>query len=314
MVTNYAAKNPGLTVEEVWQQGIQLAAGHLALSFDEALAEHTAFWAELWRNLDIAIEGDPENQQGIRFCLFQLHQTFHGANSGGNIGAKGLTGEAYNGHTFWDTETYCLPFYLFNNPAAARNLLEFRYHTLPQARARAKELDCTGAFYPIATIDGTESCGLWQHASLQLQVGSAVAYGIWHYTKVCRDFHFLYEKGIEMLIEISRYYGQPGAMEPAVGRVWFLRRYGARRVSHDGEQQLLFKLYGEKRPSNLPLETLARMAEECPDLLAAVTAKSGLQPVERENWARMAARMRLPQDKATGLYEQHDGYFDPPPS
>lgn len=311
MVTNYAAKNPGLTVEEVWQQGIQLAAGHLALSFDEALAEHTAFWAELWRNLDIAIEGDPENQQGIRFCLFQLHQTFHGANSGGNIGAKGLTGEAYNGHTFWDTETYCLPFYLFNNPAAARNLLEFRYHTLPQARARAKELDCIGAFYPIATIDGTESCGLWQHASLQLQVGSAVAYGIWHYTKVCGDFHFLYEKGIEMLIEISRYYASRGQWSPRSGEFGFYGVMGPDEF-HMMVNNNCYLNFMAKKTFEFTLETLARMAEECPDLLAAVTAKSGLQPVERENWARMAARMRLPQDKATGLYEQHDGYFDLP--
>jgi maltose phosphorylase len=77
--------------------------------------------------------------------MFQLNQTYHGADPRLNIGAKGLTGEAYNGHAFWDTETYCLPFYLFTNPSAAKNLLEFRYNTLPGAIERAKALDCAGA-------------------------------------------------------------------------------------------------------------------------------------------------------------------------
>ena len=127
-----------------------------------------------------------------------------------NIWAKGLTGRLITAIPFGIPKHTACPFISLITRQAARNLLDFRYDTLPQAWARAKELDCTGAFYPIATIDGTESCGLWQHASLQLQVGSAVAYGIWHYTKVCGDFDFLYEKGIEMLIEISRFYASRG--------------------------------------------------------------------------------------------------------
>lgn len=112
-----------------------------------------------------------------------MYQTYHGAVEGTNIGAKGLTGEAYNGNAFWDTETYCLPFFIFNNQEAARNLLYFRYKTLDEARKRAEVLDCKGAFYPIATISGRECCNLWQHASLQLQASTAVAYGVWFYEK-----------------------------------------------------------------------------------------------------------------------------------
>ena len=84
------------------------------------------------------------------------------------------------GHAFWDTEACCLPFYLFTNPSAARSLLQFRYNTLPMAIKRARMLDCTGACYPIATLNGDEACALWQHASLQLQPSTAVAYGIWN--------------------------------------------------------------------------------------------------------------------------------------
>ena len=136
-----------------------------AMSFEQIKEDSTKWWKEIWETSDVTIDGDEENQQGIRFCIFQLFQTYHGAVKGTNIGAKGLTGEAYNGNAFWDTETYCLPFFLFNNKEAAQNLLYFRYKTLDEARERAKALDCEGAFYPIATISGRECCNLWQHAS-----------------------------------------------------------------------------------------------------------------------------------------------------
>ena len=162
------------------------------------------WWTKVWESSDITIENDPENQQGIRFCIFQMYQTYHGAVEGTNIGAKGLTGEAYNGNAFWDTETYCLPFFIFNNQEASRNLLYFRYKTLDEARKRAEVLDCKGAYYPIATISGKECCNLWQHASLQLQASTAVAYGIWFYEKMFEDKEFIKKYGLEMLIEISR--------------------------------------------------------------------------------------------------------------
>ena len=117
----------------------------------KCLKDNRTYWDDFWAKSDITIDGDPDTQQGIRFCIFQMQQTYRGVIDGANIGAKGLTGEAYNGNAFWDTETYCLPFYLFSNPAAARSLLDFRYKTLPQALARAKDLDCEGACYPVAT-------------------------------------------------------------------------------------------------------------------------------------------------------------------
>ena len=134
-------------------------------TFYAIFEENKMWWEQVWQKSDVEIWGDEENQ-GIRFCIFQMFQTYHGAIPGTNIGAKGLTGEAYNGNAFWDTETYCLPFFLFHDRKAAANLLYFRYATLEEARNRAQALDCKGAFYPIATISGRECCNLWQHASL----------------------------------------------------------------------------------------------------------------------------------------------------
>ena len=125
---------------------------HPSKTYAEVLEQNQCLLGDFWAKSDITIDGDPETQQGIRFCIFQMQQTYRGVIDGANIGAKGLTGEAYNGNAFWDTETYCLPFYLFSNPSAAKSLIDFRYKTLPQALARAKDLDCEGACYPVATI------------------------------------------------------------------------------------------------------------------------------------------------------------------
>lgn len=132
LVVNEARFSAKETPAGAWAKGTALRAKLAAGGFDAAVARHRTYWDRLWSTLDCTIEGDPENQQGLRYCIFQLHQTYHGSDPQANIGAKGLTGEFYNGHTFWDTEAYCLSFYLFNNPAAARNLLLYRYNKLPR--------------------------------------------------------------------------------------------------------------------------------------------------------------------------------------
>ncbi len=311
LVTNYAVADPLAEPAKVWQKGMVLARQHQQLSYESTREEHIAYWSSVWEHSDITIEGDPQNQQGIRFCIFQLHQTLHGADPGSNIGAKGLTGEAYNGHTFWDTETYCLPFYIFNNPVAAKSLLEFRHRTLVQAMVRARELDCDGAFYPIATIDGTEGCGLWQHASLQLQVGSAVAYGIRHYVKVCGDRDFLYRQGIEMLIQISRCYASRGQWSPRTGQFGFYGVMGPDEFQMMVNNNCYLNFMGQKTFA-YTLETLREMTERQPELLAEVTHKTGLHEAELADWRLKAAKMRLPQDRASGVFEEHDGFFDLP--
>ncbi|MED5020095.1 glycosyl hydrolase family 65 protein [Paenibacillus chibensis] len=297
--------------DAVWDEGQALLGQTAGVSYDELSREQAAYWEEIWRTSDIRIEGDPENQQGIRFCIFQMYQTYHGDNPGFNIGAKGLTGEAYRGLAFWDTETYCLPFYLFNNPKAAKSLLEFRYRSLEHAKQRAREVDCEGAFYPIATIDGTESCDLWQHSNLQLHVGTAVAYGLWHYDRIVSDKAFLYEKGIEMLIEISRFYATRGQWGQKSGQ------YGYFGVMGPDEFQLMvnnncYINLMAKKLFEYTKSVLAEMETGAPAALKAVSAKTGLRAEELENWTRLAEHMKIPYDEETGIYEEHDGFFDMP--
>ncbi|MEI8310218.1 MAG: glycosyl hydrolase family 65 protein [Verrucomicrobiota bacterium] len=297
--------------ETLWASGMKLAAKFAGTTFDRERARHVASWEEVWKTLDVTIEGDPENQQGVRFCIFQLHQTYHGVDPTLNIGAKGLTGEVYEGATFWDSETYCLPFYLFNNPKAARNLLGFRYKTLPQAIERAKQLDCKGARYPMITIDGTETCGVWQHGDLEIHLSAAVAYGIWHYNRVCPDEEFLFTQGVEMLLQISRYYASRGEWGSVSGKFGFFGVMGADEfhmmVNHNVYTNVM-----AKKTFEWTLEVIDRMKKSAPALFEKVSRKVMLDADEPREWRRMAGSMRILQDRKTGIYEQHDGYFELP--
>ena len=281
------------------------------LSFDTLLAETTEWWKNTWDAADIKIEGDDENQQGIRFCIFQMLQTYHGAQPGNNIGAKGLTGEAYGGNAFWDTETYCLPFFIFNQMEAARNLLLFRYRTLPKAKERAATLDCKGAFYPISTISGYEGCNLWQHASLQLQASTAVAYGIWFYEKMSSDTEFLWDYGAEMLVEVCRMLATRGDWS-ADGK-----SYGYFCVMGPDEFQMMVNhncytnLMG-KFTFSYTERVLCALEEADPERYQSLAEKLGIAAEERPDWKRKADAMVILQDKETGIFEQHDGFFKLP--
>lgn len=308
IAVSHVERDPSEKEEDVWDEGIMTAHRLCRTSCDDALLQQAEYWENVWENSDIVIEGDPENQQGIRYCIFQMHQTYRGGDPGLNIGAKGLTGEAYNGNAFWDTETYCLPFYMFNNPKAARNLLEYRYKTLPGAIKRARQLDCEGAFYPIATLDGSEACPLWQHASLQLQASTGVAYGIWHYMRLFDDTEFLYGKGAELLVQISRMLATRGQWSQVTGKFGFYAVMGPDEFQMMVNNNCYTNFMG-KKTFEYTLRVLEEMRHRTPELFSLLAGKTGLKPYEPESWRLMADGMEIPFDTATGIFEQHEGFF-----
>lgn len=281
------------------------------VTYESLKADSEKWWDDMWRDSDIIIEGDELNQQGIRYCIFQMHQTYHGADEKTIIGAKGLTGEAYSGNTFWDTETYCLPFYIFNNVQAAKNLLNFRRDTLPEAKERAKALDCEGAFYPVATISGRESCSLWQHASLQLQPSTAVAYGIMHYENITGDEEFLFDTGLPILVEICRMLSTRGD--------WNAQRthYGYYGVMGPDEFQMMvnnncYTNFMGKETFEYTLDVLDRYRKKDKASYDAFIKEENVPQTELDEWSNLAKHMFIPYDENTKLFEQHEGYFTVP--
>jgi len=306
--------------EVLWEKGRKCLEDCSSVSLDEAMAAQHGYWADYWAISDISLvpSGSDEEslaavsaeQQGIRFCSFQLAQTYNGGSMRHNIGAKGLTGEAYNGHAFWDTEACCLPFYLFTKPEAAKALLLFRYNTLPEAIERAGMLDCRGACYPIATLNGDEACNLWQHASLQLQPSSAVAYGIWHYVHTTDDRDFLWNYGAEMLIQISRFLADRAAKSGSSGKYGFYGVMGPDEF-HMMVNNNAYTNYMGMRTFDYTCRVLLEMKELHPEAYSALAAKVRLGPDEPGHWRELADNMYLPVTE-DGLFEQHDGYFDLP--
>ena len=275
--------------------------------FDESLKENINYFSDVWDKSDIEIGGDDKNQQGIRYCIFQLEQTYHGYAKDNNIGAKGLTGEAYSGHAFWDSETYCLPYYLFSNKQGAMNLLMYRYNTLPQAKNRARQLDCEGACYPIATRNGEEGCTLWQHASLQFQPSTAVAYAIYHYMNLYNDEKFMQDYGLEMIFEISKFLLSRGQYNNDGSKFGFYNVMGPDEfqmmVNHNTYTNLM-----AKKTFDYLLELISSNKYEISSLMKKCEISDNF--VERIKDA--SNKMVILYDEKTSLFEQHDGFFDLP--
>jgi len=179
--------------------------------FAQLLDEQKQAWADKWQMNDIIIEGDVAAQQGIRFNIFQLNQTYTGEDERLNIGPKGFTGEKYGGSTYWDTEAYCLPFYLATaNQNVARNLLIYRYKQLGKAIENGEKLGFTGgaALYPMVTMTGEECHNEWEITFEEIHRNGAIAYAIYDYVRYTSDDAYLSEYGLEVLIAISRFWMQ----------------------------------------------------------------------------------------------------------
>jgi maltose phosphorylase len=300
-----------LDVEKLWSHGLGLMQRYAAATFDSILAEHAAFWKKVWDVFDIEIDGDPDVLQGLRFSDFQTYQSYHGENPDLNALCKGLTGEVYFGWVFWDSEIYSHRLMMFIDPPAAKNLLLYRHHRLPQALERAKQLDCAGARFPFATITGMEDSGTWQHVDLEIHADMAIAYAIWHQDKICPDKPFLYHEGIEMLLQICRFMASAGGWSPLHGDFGFYGVMGPDEFHMMVNHNCYTNVMG-KKAFEFTLNVLAEMEREAPDLYQQAIVKTGLKPQEPEQWHEMAAKMRILKDERTGIYEQHAGYFDLP--
>ncbi len=278
---------------------------------DSSLVEHQREHLDrFWDRADVVVADRREPvrvQQAVRWNVFQLCQASWRV-EGASIPSKGLTGGAYDGHYFWDTEAYVLPFLAYTEPRIARNLLRFRHSMLAKARERAALLDLRGALFPWRTINGDEASALYQAGTAQYHINADIAYAIRRYVDVRGDTGFLADVGAEILVETARMWEDLGF-------------YG------DDEH---FHLHGVTGPdeyttvvndnafTNLMARlnlhyaaTAVRLLEaESPDLFAALCFELSLDPTEIEAWDRAADAMFIPYDPEKGITPQDDSFLD----
>lgn len=278
------------------------------ISYGDLRVNHINVLKEIWNHLDIEIEGDTTSQQGIRYSMFQLFNTYQGHDGFLNIGAKGYTGETYEGRYFWDSEAYCLPFYLLTNPDAAKKLLEYRYNTLDGARAKAKAHLHNGAWYPWQTIDGTEDCGIWEYSFGEVHINGIIPYAINHYTQITQDKDFLYSKGIEILLEQCRFWASRCSYMP------FRKGYGILKcMGPDEHQQVIdnnyYTNYLAKWSLEYTLQVIEEMKKESSNQLNAVFQKITFDEKECELWTKIADQMVLPYNDELQIRVQDDSFL-----
>lgn len=300
-------KNSDKNIDSLKARATELIKEQENIDFAAFLAANQTYFDKVWEKSDIEIEGNDIDQQGIRYCLFQLEQNYHGYSEDNNIGAKGLTGEAYSGHAFWDSETYCLPYYLFSDQKAAMNLLMFRYHTLEEAKLRAIDLDCVGACYPIATRNGKEACSLWQHASCQIQPTTGVGYAIFHYMNLYHDDEFMQKYGLEMMLEICKFLLSRGQYSGDN------KSFGYYGVMGPDEFQLMvnnntYTNFMAKKMFGYLFSLLDSKKYET----KALFTKCGYSKDLLDKMHDAYDKMLILYDEKTGLFEQHDGYYKLP--
>ena len=283
-----------------------------APDFEELLAEQKAYLDRFWENAGLEIRGDDALLQGLRFNLFHLMQSA-GRDGERNIAAKGLTGEGYEGHTFWDTEAYILPVFVHTEPELARKLLEYRYALLPKARERARVLGHdVGALFPWRTIDGEECSAYFPAGTAQYHIDGDIAHAVREYWYVTEDLDFMARCGAEILVETARLYRDLGFFSEAKGG-----RFVLNCVTGPDEYNVMVNnnVYTNRVAEENFRSAAAAMAlllEKCPADYERLCRDIGYRPNEAEAWLDAAERMYYPAPRG-GIYPQDDGFLDRKP-
>lgn len=278
--------------------------------FETHRARQRSYLDAFWAQSDIVVGSDPALQDGIRFNLFHLLQA-SGKDPHCSVSAKGLSGEGYEGHYFWDTEIYILPFFTLTHPDLARSLLAFRSQTLPAARARARELGHRqGALFPWRTISGQECSGFFPAGAAQYHISGDIAYAFVQYWLATGDLAFMASHGAEVVFETARLWLDVGH---------FLKgRFRIDAITGPDEYTAIVN-------NNYYTNVMARhnlrwavklrdlLAQEAPEALAALLARIGMGPEAFEACARAAEAMYLPYDEALDIHPQDDTFLQKAP-
>jgi alpha,alpha-trehalose phosphorylase len=298
------------TVDRVMTQG-----------FQQLLESQEQCMEDFWRRSDVRVRDIREErtkrttveiQQAIRFNLFHILQASARAEDMG-VPAKGLTGQAYEGHYFWDTEIYVLPFLTYTSPRIAKNLLTFRYKMLPQARARARQLGHRGAMFPWRTINGEEASAYYAAGTAQYHINADIMYALRKYVQATGDESFLQDWGAEMLVETARLWLDLGFYSDAKGGKFCINSVTGPDEYNTVVNNNAYTNLMARENLRYAAQTIESLRTTRPDAHSALVHKTALDPSEVEAWIRAAESMYVPYDENLKIIPQDDSFLDREP-
>ena len=293
----------------------------VAQGFQELLASQEQHMDDFWSRSDVRVSALREDwgkrstveiQQAIRFNLFHILQASARA-EGCGVPAKGLTGQAYEGHYFWDTEIYLMPFLSYTSPRIAKNLLNFRYRMLDKARERARYLGHRGAMFPWRTINGEEASAYYAAGTAQYHINADIMYALRKYVEATGDEQFLRDCGAEMLVETARLWLDLGFYSDAKGGKFCLNSVTGPDEYKTVVNNNAYTNLMARENLRYAAQTVESMRAREPGAYAALALKTALEPGEAEGWLRAAERMYVPYDEKLQIIPQDDSFIDREP-
>ncbi len=285
------------SVAALQDQVAAAVAGANHAGWETLLAEQREYLDSFWERADVEVDGDEDLQQAARFALFHILQA--GARGERRpIAAKGLTGSGYDGHTFWDTESFVLPVLTYTAPRAARDALTWRHSTLPAARQRARQLDLQGASFPWRTIAGSECSSYWPAGTAAFHINADIADAVVRYLSAAEDPEFAENGATELLVETARLWASLGHLD-ASGSFRIDGVTGPDEYSAVADNNVYTNLMARRN-----LLAAADAAERHPGQ----AARLGVEPEEPGTWRRLAASVHIPYDESIQVHPQSEGF------
>ena len=284
----------------------------LKTGFIDLCKENTDEWKKIWDDSDIIIKGDVKSQQAIRFNIFHLNQTFNGNDSSLNIGPKGFTGEKYGGVTYWDTEAYCIPFYLgTKDSTVAKNLLNQRYDQLKNAIKNAEKIGLNhgAALYPMVTVNGEECHNEWEITFEEIHRNAAIAQAIKKYVTTTGNYKFLENKGIKILIAISRFWQQRVNYSQLINKYVILGVTGPNEYENNVDNNW-YTNYSAKWCLEFTIKQLSEIAKRKNIDKEIVFKNNNINIQEIANWKKIIKNIHLPYSKDLNVFIQNDGFLN----
>jgi alpha,alpha-trehalose phosphorylase len=299
----------GVPCRELIDRCVRTLRRSVQKGVDEHRTEQEGVLDEFWSRADVEIDGDPTAQQALRWNLFQLAQASVKTQEQG-IAAKGVTAGGYDGHYFWDTEVYVVPFLAYTDPIAARKLLRFRWHMLDAARRRARELNQEGGLYPWRTINGEEASAYYAAGTAQYHINADVVFALARYLEATGDVDFLAGEGAEILVETARLWNDLGFYATNNSGSFHIHRVTGPDEYTTVVNDNLYTNVMARFNLRYAARTVRFLAEWNPSSFHSLQRRTGLELAELDAWDAAADAMYIPYDDKREIHPQDTAFLD----